>query len=137
MTVRFADAEPNGLADLVGRLIDANLREHPDRRQLLSETVVELSASDANMHATLDFTADDVLVSNGRSNGRAHLRVRADAYDLVEFAAAPLRLGLPDVFVADGRAAIGRVLRGHVRVSGMLRHPLRLSRFNRLLSVAE
>jgi hypothetical protein len=41
------------------------------------------------------------------------------------------------VFDADGRAAIGRVLRGHVRVSGMLRHPLRLSRFNRLLSVAE
>ena len=105
---------------------DANLREHPDRRRLLSETVVELSASDANMHATLEVTADDVLVSNGRSNGRAHLRVRADAYDLVEFAAAPLRLGLP-----------GRVLRGHVRVSGMLRHPLRLSRFNRLLSVAE
>lgn len=136
MTVRFADAEPNGLADLVGRLIDANLQEHPARRRLLRETVVELSASDADMQATLEVTADGILVSNGRSNGRAHLRVRADAYDLVEFAAAPLRLGLPDVFDAEGRAALGRVLRGHVRVSGMLRHPVRLSRFNRLLSVA-
>jgi hypothetical protein len=136
VTVRFADAEPNGLADLVGRLIDANLQEHPDRRRLLRETVVELSASDADMHATLEVTADGVLVSNGRSNGPAHVRVWADAYDLVEFAGAPLRLGLPDVFDADGRAALGRVLRGHMRVSGMLRHPVRLSRFNRLLSVA-
>lgn len=136
MTVRFADADPNGLADLVGRLIDTNLHAHPDRRRLLGPALVELSASDADMHATLEVTPDGVLVSNGRANGRAHLRVRADAFDLVEFAAAPLRLGLPDVFDADGRAALGRVLRGHVRVSGMLRHPVRLSRFNRLLSVA-
>jgi hypothetical protein len=136
VTVRFADAEPNGLADLVGRLIDANLREHPGRRGLLAPAVVELSASDADMHATLDISREGVLVANGPANGRVHLRVRADAYDLVEFAGAPLLLGLPDVFDADGRAAIGRVLRGHVRVSGMLRHPIRLSRFNRLLSVA-
>ena len=136
MTVRFADAEPNGLADLVGRLIGGNLQEHPDRRRLLSRSVVELSASDADTYATLNLTGDGVVVSNGRSNGRAHLRVRADAYDLVEFAGAPLRLGLPDVFDAGGRAALGQVVRGHVRVSGMLRHPVRLSRFNRLLSVA-
>lgn len=136
MTVRFDDAEPNGLADLVGRLIDANLQEYPDRRRLLGSSVVELSASDADMHATLVLTSEGVVVSNGRSNGRAHLRVRADAFDLVEFAGAPLRLGLPDVFAADGRVVLGRVLRGHVRVSGMLRHPVRLSRFNRLLSVA-
>ena len=136
MTVRFADAEPNGLADLVGRLIDANLQEYPDRRRLLGVMVVQLSASDADMHATLSLTEVDVVVSNGPADGRAHLRVRADAYDLVEFAAAPLRLGLPDVLDVDGRAALGRVLRGHVRVSGMLRHPVRLSRFNRLLSVA-
>jgi hypothetical protein len=136
VTVRFADAEPNGLADLVGRLIGANLEEDPGRRALLSPSVVELSASDADMYATIRLTGDAVEVSNGRANPSAHLRVRADAYDLVEFAAAPLRLGFPDVFDAQGRAALARVLRGHVRVSGMLRHPVRLSRFNRLLSVA-
>lgn len=134
--MRFADAEPNGLADLVGRLIGANLDGDPERRSLLRPSVVELSASDADMHATIRLTADGVEVSNGPANPSAHLRVRADAFDLVEFAAAPLRLGFPDVFDPQGRAALGRVLRGHVRVSGMLRHPLRLSRFNRLLSVA-
>lgn len=136
MTVRFADAEPNGLADLVGRLIGANLDGDPGRRALLRPSIVELSASDADMHATIRLTGDAVEVSNGRANPIAHLRVRADAFDLIEFAAAPLLLGLPDVFDAKGRAALARVLRGHVRVSGMLRHPVRLSRFNRLLSVA-
>jgi hypothetical protein len=136
VTVRFADAEPNGLADLVGRLIGANLDGDPARRALLRPSVVELSASDADIFATIRLTGDAVEVSNGRANPTAHLRVRADAFDLVEFAAAPLRLGLPDVFDAKGRAALARVLRGHVQVSGMLRHPVRLSRFNRLLSVA-
>ena len=136
MTVRFADAEPNGLADLVGRLIGANLEADPARRALLSPSVVELSASDADIKATVRLTGNAVEVSNGRANPAAHLRVRADAFDLVEFAAAPLRLGFPDVFDTKGRAALAGVLRGHVRVSGMLRHPVRLSRFNRLLSVA-
>ena len=136
MTVRFADAEPNGLADLVGRLIGANLDGDPGRRALLGASVVELSASDADMRATIMLTGDAVEVSNGAASRAAHLRVRADAFDLVEFAAAPLRLGFPDLFDARGRAALGRVVRGHVRVSGMFRHPVRLSRFNRLLSVA-
>jgi hypothetical protein len=136
VTVRFVDGEPNGLADLVGRLIGANLEADPARRALLAPSIVELSASDAHIQATVRLTGDAVEVSNGRADPTAHLRVRADAYDLVEFAAAPLRLGFPDVFDAQGRAALARVVRGHVRVSGMLRHPVRLSRFNRLLSVA-
>ena len=53
MTVRFADAEPNGLADLVGRLIGANLDGDPARRALLRPSVVELSASDADIFATI------------------------------------------------------------------------------------
>jgi hypothetical protein len=35
VTVRFADDEPNGLADLVGRLIEANLERRPELRNLL------------------------------------------------------------------------------------------------------
>ena len=49
MTVRFADAEPNGLADLVGRLIETNLETEHDRRRLLRDTIVLLQASDAEI----------------------------------------------------------------------------------------
>ncbi len=135
MIVRFADAEPNGLADLVGRLIETNLEVDPARRGLLRDTVVELSASDAAITATIRLSTDDVAVSNGSAAGRPHLRLAADAYDLVELAGAPLRFGLPDVLHADGRSVLRRIATRHVRVSGMFRHPIRLSRFTRLLSV--
>ena len=135
MTVSFADAEPNGLADLVGRLIASNLERDPERRQLLRPSVVELSASDADIQATIHLAPAAVTVANGHASTRPHLRVRADAYDLIELAAAPLRLGVPDVFDARGRAILRQIAVRHVRVSGIFAHPLRLTRFTRLLSV--
>ena len=134
-TVTFADGEPNGLADLVGRLIASNLERDPERRRLLRPAVVELSASDAEMHATIHVAPGAVTVANGHTTSRPHLWVRADAYDLIELAAAPLRLGLPDVLDARGRAVLRQIARRHVRVSGLLRHPVRLTRFTRLLNV--
>jgi hypothetical protein len=136
VTVRFADAEPNGLADLVGRLIETNLERQPDRRSLLGDNVVRLRASDAATEATVTLSSAGVAVSNGPPAGRRpHLVIDAEANDLIELAGAPLRFGLPDAFEPKGRAVIGRIATRHVRVSGMLRHPIRLSRFTRLLSV--
>jgi hypothetical protein len=147
VTVRFADAEPNGLADLVGRLIESNLETEPDRRRLLRDTIVLLSASDAAIEATVTLSRAGVDVANGPAKGpargpargpgsrRPHLVIAADAYDLIELAGAPLRFGFPDVMDPQGRSVIRRIATRHVRVSGMLRHPIRLSRFTRLLSV--
>jgi hypothetical protein len=143
VTVRFADAEPNGLADLVGRLIETNLETEPDRRGLLRDTIVLLQASDAAIEATVTLSSAGVDVANGpairpangRGGRRPHLVIAADAYDLIELAGAPLRFGFPDVMDPQGRSVIRRIATRHVRVSGMLRHPIRLSRFTRLLSV--
>ena len=139
MTVRFADAEPNGLADLVGRLIETNLEVEPDRRGLLRDSVVRLTASDAAIEATVTLSSAGVAVANGPAKGRGgrrpHLVIAADAYDLIELAGAPLRFGFPDVLHPQGRSVIRRIVTRHVRVSGMVRHPIRLSRFTRLLSV--
>ena len=133
--MRFADAEPNGLADLVGRLIQANLERRPGRRTLLSPSVVELVASDADTAATIVLSAGGVEISNASANPRPHLRVVAGADDLLELSTTPLRFGFPDLFDAAGRSVIRRIATRHVRVSGMIRHPIRLSRFTRLLSV--
>jgi hypothetical protein len=135
VTVRFADAEPNGLADLVGRLIEANLQRRPGLRNLLRPAVVELGASDADVRATVVLSRDAVEISNGTADREPHLRIVARSDDLVELSTTPLRFGLPDAFDARGRAVLRGIATGRVRVSGMVRHPLRLSRFTRLLSV--
>jgi hypothetical protein len=134
VTVTFADDEPNGLADLVGRLIEANLARRPERRSLLRPAVIQLTASDAGSTATISVMDGAVRVTNGPATA-ADLRVVATADDLLSLSSAPLRLGLPDPLRPGGRAVIRRLAAGDVQVSGMLRHPLRLSRFTRLLSV--
>ncbi len=135
MTVRFADAEPNGLADLLGRLIETNLERQPDRRTLLRPSVVELVASDADTAATVVLSVGGVEISNAPGERTPDLRVVAGADDLLELSTTPLRFGFPDILDARGRSILRRIARRDVRVSGMVRHPIRLSRFTRLLSV--
>jgi len=135
--VEYSSPEPNGLAAMLGGLIEANLERHPDRRSLLAPAVIELTAPDAGVSVTLDLSPDRVVVSNGSARGRRHhVRVRAGSDALLSLSTVPLRLGLPDPFTREGRRVLGDVLRGRIRISGLFLHPRRLARLSKLLSVA-
>jgi len=137
MSVVYADREPNGLAAMVGGLIEANLRQHPERRSLLRPAVVELVAVDAGVSVRIALSPRQVTVSNGSSRpGRSRVRVLADSDGLLFLSSAPLRFGLPDPLSSDGRAVLAKVLRRRIRISGLIAHPLTVARFGRLLSVA-
>ena len=134
--VTYADPEPNGLANLVGRLLEANLEVHPARRRLLRPSVVELDATDADVSVTVRIERDRAEIANGGGGLGAHVTVEAHGQDLLDLAGAPIRFGLPDVLRRPGRSVVRRIFSRDVRVSGMFRHPVRMSRFLRLLSVA-
>ncbi len=137
MNVAYADGEPNGLAAMVGGLIQANLRRHPERRSLLRPAVVELVAADAGVSVRIALSPGQVSISNGSSRpDRPRVRVVADSDGLLLLSSAPLRFGLPDPMSSDGRAVLAKVLRRQVRISGLVAHPLTVARFARLLSVA-
>ena len=137
MNVAYADGEPNGLAAMVGGLIEANLRQHPERRSLLRPAVVELVAADAGVSVRIALSPGQVSISNGSSRpDRPRVRVVADSDGLLLLSSAPLRFGLPDPMSSDGRAVLAKVLRRQVRISGLVAHPLTVARFARLLSVA-
>jgi hypothetical protein len=112
--VVLTDAEPNGLARMLAGLLEANLARRPERAMLLRRGVVEVDAADAAVAVT-------VRLDEGR-------------HDLLALSAAPLRLGFPDPLRPGGRAVLRRIASRRVRVSGMVRHPVVLSRFSRLLS---
>lgn len=135
MRVEYADEHPNGLATMVGGLIQANLDRHPERRSLLHPAVVELAAPDAEVAIGITLSPRRVVVSSGSPPGRRDIRVRADSTELVLLSSVPLRLGMPDPFSAGGRQAIGTVFSRRIRISGALRHPVTLTRLTRLLSV--
>ena len=136
MRVEYADAEPNGLAAMIGGLVEANVAAHPERARLLGPpAVVGIEARDADVACTLRMAPGRVVVSNGLT-GPLAVVVRADGETLTELTAAPLRLGYPDAVTASGRAVTAKLLRRELSVRGLLRHPVLVSRLTRLLSVA-
>lgn len=135
MTVVHTDPEPNGLAAIVGGLIEANLERDPSRRGLLRPAGIGIAAPDAGVAITLRISPGRVEVSNGLVPP-LHLLVRATSGALMELTTVPLRFGLPDAFTAAGRSVLRDLLAGRIRVRGMLRHPRRMVRLNSLLSVA-
>ena len=134
-TVDYLDAEPNGLASMLGGLIEANLVQHPERERLLRPSVVGITAPDAGVSVTIQIAPGRVALANGL-HGRPHLHVRADSETLIELSSVPLRLGLPDAMTGPGREVTAKLFRGSLKVRGLVTNPVRLSRLNRLLSVA-
>jgi len=132
--VMLLDAEPSGLAAMLAGLVEANLSRHPERAALLRPAVVELDAVDADVTVTVRMRPGRIEIANGPADG-ADLEVHAPSQGLLDLSAMPLRLGFPDPFRRGGRAVLREVASRRVRISGMLRHPVVLSRFARLLSV--
>jgi hypothetical protein len=133
-SVEYADAEPNGLASMLGGLIQANLQLHPEREKLLKPAVIGISAPDAEVSVTIAIRPGRVLVRNGEPR-KAHLRVTAPSTTFIELSSAPLRFGLPDSMTKEGREVNRKLLKGEIKVKGMFTHLGALARFNKLLAV--
>ena len=114
-TVDYVDEEPNGLAMIIGGLIEGNLEQHPEREALLKPAVVGISAPDVGVSITLQIAPGRVGVANGLQ-GKPHLLVQTDSDRLIELSSVPLRFGMPDNMTKDGRAVTGSLLKGRIKV---------------------
>jgi hypothetical protein len=132
--VEYADDEPNGLAAMIGGLIEGNLANDSGRAKLLRRAVVGIIADDVGVGITLRIRPGSVLVANGVV-GDPQVIVRADSDTLTELSSAPLRFGFPDAMTKDGRTITRKLASGGLKVKGLTRHPGVVSRLNRLLSV--
>jgi len=136
VNVTVVSPEPSGLASMVADLIEQNLARDPARRALLLPTVAVLDAPDADVTVFLRIRPDGVRVGDGDVPD-AHVRIRSDSGRLLDLTTAPLRFGLPDALSPEGRAIVRDLLLRRIRIRGLLRHPLRLARLTKLLSVAD
>jgi hypothetical protein len=137
VTVEYLDQEPNGIASMLGGLIEGNLEAHPERQALLRRPMaVAITAPDAEVSVTIRMSPGRVTVANGVAGPPPDLHVRADSGTLVELSSVPLSFGLPDITKKDGRAVNKKLFKGEIKVRGMYRHLGKLARFNKLLSVA-
>jgi hypothetical protein len=136
LEVEYLDEEPNGLAAMIGGLIEANLEAHPERVALLRRRAsIGIVAADAGVALTLHLAPGRVTVSNGIT-GKPQVVVRADSETLTALTSVPLRFGFPDAMTAEGRAVTRKLLNRSLKVHGLAVHPRIVSHLNRLLSVA-
>jgi hypothetical protein len=133
--VTYADPEPNGLATMLGGLIEANLTAHPERAALLAKPATySIAAPDAGAAVTIALAPGAVTVRNGTAV-TPDLRIETDSDNLIGLSAVPLRFGLPDAMTKEGRAVNGKLLKGELKVKGLWLHPVKLARLNKLLTV--
>lgn len=133
-----ANAQDNGLAQMVAGLILQNLQEHPSKREDFARLRgrIAIVAEDAEVAMTLDFTGNMLTVHNGIA-GIPDVTVRAGSDDIVQMSLLELipRLGLPNLLAQNARAIVQKTQNGQVRVYGALLHMPMLLRLTRLLSV--
>jgi hypothetical protein len=134
--VTVVSPEPSGLASMVAELIEQNLARDPGRGRLLCRSVAILDAADADVTVFLRIDPEGVRVGDG-DVPEAHVRISSDSGRLLDLTTTPLRFGLPDVMTSEGRAVVRDLLVRRLRIRGLLRHPLRLARLTKLLSVAD
>ena len=129
-------AEENGLANMVAELLRANTESSPLKKRVFSRMSgsVALSATDAEVSLTLVFDHGRCVVRDGILPGTG-ASVTADSDSILELSNVRIVGGLPYLFDAAGRAVAAKVLHGTIRIRGLLRHPVTLTRLAIVLSV--
>jgi len=125
--VRLGPLAEGGLAPALFAIVDRGVR----RRPALAETIraeVELNFEDGHPPVRIVFGDHHVLVQDGPAR-QPDLRITGTLSTLNKLMVAPLLGGLPSPISAHGRAALGMVVFGRVRISG------RLSLVRRLLAL--
>jgi hypothetical protein len=133
--VTYQDQEPNGLSQMLGGLIEGNLTAHPERERLLSRRATyAIRATDVGVEVSIRLSPEGVAIRNGVV-GEPDILVETDSDALMSLSSVPLRFGLPDAMTKVGREVNRKLLRGDLKVKGLLLHPGKVARLNRLLSV--
>jgi hypothetical protein len=136
VTFVVVDPDVEGLGVMLADLVRGNIEADPSRARLLHGLAgtVNVHAVDAEVDVGLEFRGGQMLV-HAKPYPKADLDITTDAETIMGMSSVPLRMGMPDVATADGRAVVGKMLRGDLKVRGMVTKPKLLTRLQRLLSV--
>jgi hypothetical protein len=138
--VEYADGEEaSAFAQVLGGLIEANVAARPERRRDFDSLAarVGIVVTDIDEAVTLEFGGGHLLVRNGLAPG-CDVTIRADADTVMLLSSVPVGFaGMPNYLAPAGRDVVCRMLRGRLRIGGVLGNLTTLNQVTRLFSVAE
>jgi hypothetical protein len=114
-----APAQEGGLGPMLAELIRQNIEQRPERRAVFDRLrgSVALRSTDAEATVTMSFAEDGLTVWDG-VKGTPDLTITADSLTLLELTGARLKLGLPDLTHASGRAVLAKLVAGKLKIKG-------------------
>ena len=133
----YADDEPSAFASMLGGLIEANVRSRPEKARDFESLVARIGifVTDIDEGVTLDFKGGRLIVHNGLKPRRT-LTIRADAGTVMNLSNLRIGpLGLPVYYDSVGRGIVAKLLRGKLRIDGLLPNVLTLNAVTRIFSV--
>ncbi len=135
--VEYADDEPSAFASMLGGLIEANVRTHPEKERDFDSLVarVGIFVTDIDEGVTLDFKGGQLIVHNGLEPKRT-LTIRTDADTVMSLSNLKIGLlGLPVYYDGVGRGVAAKLLSGKLKIDGLLPNVLTLNTVTRIFSV--
>ena len=135
--VEYASKEPSAFAEMLGGLIEANVIARPDKKRDFDKLVARVGfwVTDIDEGATLAFDSGKLTVYNGLEPGRT-ITIRAEGETILRLTNLKIGLfGLPVYYDEVGREVAGKLLRGKLKIDGMLTHVATLNRVTRIFSV--
>jgi hypothetical protein len=135
--VDYADKEPSAFASMLGGLIEANVKSRPEKESDFASLVAKVGiwVTDIDEGVTLDFKGGRLTVHNGLNPQRT-ITIRADAETVMSLSNLKIGLfGLPVYYDEVGRGVAGKLLRGKLKIDGLMPNVITLNAVTRIFSV--
>lgn len=135
--IEYGDAEPSAFASMLGGLIEANVASRPEKQDDFAALVarVGIFVTDIDEGVTLDFKGGRLVVHNGLKPHRT-LTIRTDAETVMGLSNMKIGpFGLPVYYDQAGREVAMKLLRGRLKIDGLLPNILTLNTVTRIFSV--
>jgi hypothetical protein len=135
--VDYSDKEPSAFASMLGGLIQANVESRPEKMQDFESLVARVGiwVNDIDEGVTLDFKGGTLTVHNGLKPRRT-ITIRTDAETVMSLSNLKIGvLGMPVYYDEVGRGVAAKLLRGKLKIDGLLPNVLTLNSVTRIFSV--
>ena len=135
--VEYPDEEPSAFAMMLGGLIDANVQSRPEKQKDFDSLVARVGiwVTDIDEGVTLDFKGGKLVVHNGLKPRRT-ITIRTDADTVMNLSNLKIGLfGMPVYYDQVGRGVAGNLLRGKLKIDGLLANVMTLNAVTRIFSV--
>src|SRR5260370_2293147 len=133
--VEYADDEPSAFATMLGGLIEANIRTHPEKERDFDSLVASVGVfvTDIDEGVTLDFKGGQLIVHNGLEPKRT-LTIRGHAQTVMSLSNLKIGLfGLPVYYDEVGRGVAAQRRRGYLKNKRVLHNLVTLNAGARMI----